>query len=254
MCIILYKPSGVPMPDKSVVKNCWVNNPDGAGLMYRSGKEIIGKKGFMKQKQLLKSILADDFTGLDLVIHFRWATHGLRDQTATHPFPVVTDTKKLTAQNWISSAGIAHNGIISGYGSASLSDTQEFIHLDLGHFGSISDRPEVESYLKSKGGKYVLMTAKKTVMIGDFISDAGCYYSNADYRTDRAWNVRHYSPVKAGKWYEGTEQSGYYWGPINVDICPYSGRIPNGEICSTCQDFDWNAEICRAAYDHKRWE
>jgi hypothetical protein len=247
MCIICYKPAGVQLPEKSVLKNCWSGNPDGAGIMYRTNKGVVGQKGFMKQKNLLSALLDNDFTGTDLVIHFRWATHGLRDKTATHPFPLSCDTRDLTSVSWKAEAGLAHNGIISGYGTDDLSDTQEFIKLDLGHFSGLADRPEVEKYIKSKGGRYVLMTAKRTIIIGDFISDHGCYWSNSDYKHEKI-NWRHWKPTK---YHNGVFSDYDDFGPINTDICPYSGRIANIQICESCSDYDHYDMICKSAWGRK---
>lgn len=245
MCIIVYKPAGAELPEKSILKNCWANNPDGAGIMWADRGVVRGRKGFMKQKQVMAELEpATAWVDYDLVIHFRWATHGLRDQTATHPFPLSTDTKELTRTTWQSRSGIAHNGVISGYGTKDLSDTQEFIKLDLGHFSALADRLEVHKYLESKGGRYVLMTGKRTIMVGNFIADGGCYYSNSDYKTTYARFTGPYYVPKTQK------QGKIAWadtGPINTDICPYTGRIPEIYRCETCQEFSWYDSSCELA-------
>lgn len=232
------------MPDKSILKNCWNNNPDGAGYMYRTGKGVIGSKGYMKQKALISALAVKErlFNGSDLVIHFRWATHGLRDHTATHPFPLSTDTKDLTKSSWKGEAGLAHNGIIANYGTKDLSDTQDFIFSDLGHFNSLADRPEVLKYLESKGGRYALMTSRKTYLIGSFLQDDGVYYSNSDYK----YSIKSYKYSqgyyhKAGKEYPAGYFSG---GPANTDICPLTGRISNIYDCETCHNYRWEEMSC----------
>ena len=47
MCIIVYKPIGIDLPDKKTLETCFENNPDGAGFMYRKGREIRIRKGYM---------------------------------------------------------------------------------------------------------------------------------------------------------------------------------------------------------------
>ena len=49
MCIIVAKPKGVDMPSNEIFRNCFIDNNDGAGLMYANPKTgmIEIEKGFM---------------------------------------------------------------------------------------------------------------------------------------------------------------------------------------------------------------
>ena len=40
MCIIVYKPAGKRLPSENILKNCFINNPDGAGIMIKTEKGI----------------------------------------------------------------------------------------------------------------------------------------------------------------------------------------------------------------------
>ena len=40
MCIIIEKPKYAKTPSRKVLKNCWDNNPDGAGYMYNAGGKV----------------------------------------------------------------------------------------------------------------------------------------------------------------------------------------------------------------------
>ena len=48
MCIICCKPMGKDMPTEEIMKNMWVNNPDGAGFMYVKNHKLVIEKGFME--------------------------------------------------------------------------------------------------------------------------------------------------------------------------------------------------------------
>ena len=45
MCIIVVKPSSVVV-SRSILENCFANNPDGAGYMFANEGKVLIKKGF----------------------------------------------------------------------------------------------------------------------------------------------------------------------------------------------------------------
>jgi hypothetical protein len=71
---------------------------------------------------------------------------------------------------------VAHNGIIHGVATSKLiSDTMMFIkHMD-------KSKP-IEKQLLSDDGKFCVFTEHKAYLLGDFIYEKGCYYSNDDFR------------------------------------------------------------------------
>lgn len=104
MCIAILNDNTTTLK-KNVLKNCWKNNGDGAGMLWtengvlKSHKEMIDFDSFYNKylsirqsKQSKKSYV---------VLHFRISTHGAVDETNCHPFFV---NDKL---------GFVHNGIIS---------------------------------------------------------------------------------------------------------------------------------------------
>ena len=46
MCIIVIKPQNVAFPSKEILKNCFTQNPDGAGFMYPANHKVMIEKGF----------------------------------------------------------------------------------------------------------------------------------------------------------------------------------------------------------------
>jgi len=71
---------------------------------------------------------------------------------------------------------VAHNGIIHGLqASKIISDTMMFIK-------TMDKTKKFESQVCKDDGKFCVFTEHKSYLIGDFIYDEGCYYSNDDFR------------------------------------------------------------------------
>lgn len=103
MCVIVYKPEGIPV-DLDVLKKCWDSNSDGAGLMFSENNKLVVAKGFMKwrtMRKYLKRRGMDQMEKRSVAFHFRIATHGSVGVDNTHPF--------LINEN----LAMMHNGIIS---------------------------------------------------------------------------------------------------------------------------------------------
>lgn len=205
MCIIVYKPKGKKMPDKKQLKVCWDNNPDGAGYMYPSGKQVIIKKGFMNFEEFHRNLMYDYIRyskETDFVLHFRISTQGGVNKQCCHPFPLSKDMNMLKCTRVKSPIGIAHNGVIDltteYYGSmkntVTYSDTMKFItdYLSLiikdKYFYYDDDTLElIERLADSKLA--IMDDTGHTTLIGDFIEDDGIYYSNEYYKTKRQRKV-----------------------------------------------------------------
>ena len=100
MCVIIHKQPGVTIPEDTLRK-CWLSNFHGAGFMYSENKKLVIKKGYMKLKDFLIAYNESNPKDKEMIIHFRYATHGKIDEGGTHPYLV---------QNRI---GVVHNGILS---------------------------------------------------------------------------------------------------------------------------------------------
>lgn len=179
MCIIIVKPKDSPLPEKEIIKNCFENNPDGAGYMYRRGKTIHIVKGFFDVDALWKSLQA--VKDADACIHFRWATHGTINRGNCHPFPITSSVKEMTNTRAHCKVAVAHNGIIHGLATSKIiSDTMMFIK-------TMDKSKKIESQLCKDDGKFCVFTEHKSYLIGDFIYDKGCYFSNDDYKEVRTY-------------------------------------------------------------------
>ena len=114
MCIAIANKKNKPLSDQEII-NCWENNSDGAGILYKqNGKLKIFKEMNSVDKYLKK--YKKLITQSNCVLHFRISTHGGVNEKNCHPFFV---NHKL---------GFAHNGVISGYGTKvkDQSDTYSF--------------------------------------------------------------------------------------------------------------------------------
>ena len=177
MCIAIMKSANKKI-SKSTLRRCYDANPDGAGFMYAEDKQLVVKKGYFTFKEFYKEYRPHG--DKQVLIHFRIKTHGPIDKNNCHPFLVN------------SGLGFIHNGIISGYGSNSKSDTIEFNEAILQKIvakhgnNSLFDDPMVElienviGYSKlvflDRHGNYTIMNEKK----GNW--NDGVWYSNMSWK------------------------------------------------------------------------
>jgi predicted glutamine amidotransferase len=192
MCIAIYKPKNIVLK-KEILKECWMDNPDGAGFAYRtenkSGEEIIIHKGYMRFKSFW-SAYTKLSQSLEMVIHFRFATHGLIDKHNTHPFGL------------LHGGAFAHNGILGELEEEPIrSDTRIFVedvlnlHLKKNKgFGSkLHEKRILEMALgRSKG--LLMLQGEKTVILNEAkgLWAHGCWFSNDGFKP--------YTPKKVTTW------------------------------------------------------
>lgn len=193
MCIVVYKKIGQSLPSRDILKNCFINNPDGAGFMYNFKNKVIIEKGFMTW-EAFDVALSNVENKIDvrksaMVLHFRITTQGGINQECTHPFPLSSKMDDLKLLRTTSDIGVAHNGIISltsTYSKVDYSDTMKFIT------DYLSLIIESKDYYKSKnklkliqrlcGSKLAILDSNgHCELIGDFIENNGIYYSNSSY-------------------------------------------------------------------------
>lgn len=193
MCVIMVKPMGVSFPEDKVFKNCWTNNPDGAGFMYTWKERVHIVKGLMTYKALMEALTkARKVTGdkVPYVVHFRIATQGF-NPCCTHPFPVSSSMKSLKALSGTTRLGMAHNGIIhlTSDGNKTYSDTMLFIQKYLYNivhgdnwYTDVKTCNLITNLIESS--RIVLLNdAGKLAMFGEgWVRDSKVYYSNSSYK------------------------------------------------------------------------
>lgn len=117
MCIAILNSKAGGLISKETLNTCWQGNKDGAGMMWAINdrlhifKELKKFKKFYAEYEKVRTENPD----IPIVLHFRWATHGLKDMDNCHPY--------LVHEN----LGFVHNGIITGVAhSKTKSDTAIF--------------------------------------------------------------------------------------------------------------------------------
>lgn len=190
----MFKPSGVTLPNREMFDALWKRNSHGGGFCVCSKGMVHGSKGYMEFEEFYKAVTESIKTEDTAIVHMRIATHGARDKTATHPFPASGDRGQLQATTWTSKYGVAHNGVITGYGTrnekeySALSDTQEFILKNLSSPAFLEllfskDTCAVNLIDKALGGDRMIVLRGDgfSVMFGFWHKFEGCEYSNMDY-------------------------------------------------------------------------
>ena len=211
MCIIVAKPKGVEMPKNEIFRNCFMNNDDGAGLMYANPSTgmIEIEKGFMTWHSFETRLdelkeKYNDFKDMNFVAHFRIGTQGKNDGYTCHPFPISSKDKMLRKLKLTTDMGFVHNGILSDYSSSSydyktktyikkqsvLSDTQLFIKHQLNSYKSLNRnflknkqvRDFISRYASENSSKFAFIDkGDQLYLFGNFTKDDGVYYSNSTY-------------------------------------------------------------------------
>jgi predicted glutamine amidotransferase len=190
MCLISVKIIGVDLPKDEDLKEGESGNKDGIGIAYwkNNTKEVLIKKDFLDIDTFLTWLHLNIKKEDSCVIHFRYATHGLKDAGNRHPFPLTKNTELLRKTELVCQSAVAHNGIISEYNRhTKYSDTQKFV-LDI-----LSDET-IKNSLESAGVKKlisnfigfdrlaIITNVGKIHLWGEYEKEGDVYYSNSGYK------------------------------------------------------------------------
>ncbi|GHT63696.1 hypothetical protein FACS1894110_01960 [Spirochaetia bacterium] len=93
------KTGGIAWPGMKYMKNCFINNSDGAGVAWADADGLHIKKGYFEWPSLWQDLKT--LEAYPVLLHCRFATHGSINEANCHPFLL---------KNGLA---IAHNGIIS---------------------------------------------------------------------------------------------------------------------------------------------
>ena len=194
MCIIIAKDKIGRLPTDEELKTSFEYNDDGAGFMYVDNGNVVIDKGYMTYDSFIKHYKAllikyNNFENKSLVIHCRIGTSGRNTKGNTHPYPITDNIEKLKTRHLSrEKIGIAHNGIIRGYGTATgLNDTQEYISKVLyplyTHYEDFYKNEDILYQIeRATNSKFAILDNTDTIYyIGDFIDDNGLNFSNDTY-------------------------------------------------------------------------
>ncbi len=255
MCIIVVKPKKVEFPEKRTLRNCFSNNPDGAGFMYVDNNEVVIDKGYMSFRKFWKGYrrknLSQDQT---VIFHFRIGTSGQSTCEFCHPFPLTFDRLAQTALNLRCDMGLVHNGIIGSLGNTFSSDTMEYITTILSDpyiKYNLRDSKTIQSLIKNDIGhskfailypddNYVLINEEKFDEYKDCLYSNYTYmYNNNSYGYD---SIVKYTPKQA------TMLDNDDWFGANEFDVSSPHRIANvdalNETCEACIDSHKDCETC----------
>ena len=132
MCIIIHKVFEENRPSRAVLRRCFENNPDGAGICWRNhiNDPITVVKGLMTVEDFLETA-GEVPEWAEALYHCRIGTSGRIAPQWCHPFPVSNKRKDLMQTGiFTTDAAFVHNGILS-MGTEKLSDTQLYIRDEL---------------------------------------------------------------------------------------------------------------------------
>lgn len=175
MCLAIHKPKGKTVPEH-YLKEGMESNKDGAGFCYFNGKEVITEKGFFTWKEFIKAY--NKVKHFEMLIHFRWATHGSVCKENCHPF------------NAHNGSAVVHNGVLNMPTYGDNTDSQAFVDFVLTPLlkdGVNASNPAlsilIEAFL-GKSSKVAIMEKDGTVTIYNSKlghHKKGVWYSNYSY-------------------------------------------------------------------------
>lgn len=240
MCVIIDRPPGRTIPKRYLV-TAMEDNPDGWGMMKATSHGIFSLHG-MDEKGFWD---AYEFMGDgDLTIHFRWATHGLKDVINCHPFEILNGEY-----------AVVHNGIIHvDCEVPDMSDTWHFangmlaeaLRLHPEWWGGRRFRKYLEHKLGSNNKLVILRSDGEKMFINrkEGVQDSGLWLSNAGPLTENSYNRYHnYYSGRDVKWWRDRHISG-----SNTLM----GQAKNENTVDWTPK--WNTGWCEMEEDQEYWE
>jgi predicted glutamine amidotransferase len=219
MCIIIYKPEGVVVPEKIFQKwltNGESGNKDGAGIAVKVGKRVVWEKGFFKLADTISVAGKYNVAKCALVVHFRTGTSGGQGKELTHPFLISPKRshKLLAGELANNEALIFHNGILSGtgvtyqyYTTRAESDTSTVAENLKAYGKTIATNPKLLTGILNAveaSQKFLVMSNFGISLTDNFIEENGVFFSNSAYKSSIAsvrtipYRYEFYDPFRKG--------------------------------------------------------
>lgn len=205
MCVIAVKKAGITWPGKRYLRNCYTNNPDGAGIAWVDDKGLHVKKGYFNWGLLYADLRA--LERYPVLLHCRMATHGSVSKENCHPFRLKNG------------AVLAHNGVIKITPlEENMTDSETFGKTFVEKFSLRAlEQPHIKELLES----YIGYSNKIALLKpdGNFIllnEDQGCEFGGVWF-SNESFDTRYvdtYSFLRTGN---------------TNKIYPYFGRFDYGD-------------------------
>lgn len=166
MCVLLYKPKGVNLPDRDIITACHLANPHGSG--FASETDYFKSLSFSQFYKRLQRVSKDE----NCLIHFRLATHGSICRANCHPFQLGGIT-------------FAHNGILDIKPDGDMTDSEtgfrKYIYPVAAKYGINSDETAYAVNQIIGYSRFALMQGDDVRLFGNFAQFEGVYYSNGRF-------------------------------------------------------------------------
>ena len=243
MCVIAISAKGIKQPTMEQLRNCFENNPHGAGYMYACKGEVHIHKGFMTWEDFERAVRNEHFTEEDPVVyHFRITTQAGVKPSMTHPFPLTPNIAQCEALDVTTRGiGLAHNGIIrmtTNYKETRYSDTALFVAqymTKLLRKRSDADDLAVLTMIENlTNSKWAILTPDGEIRtVGHFITTKGLMFSNDSYLPPKPVKKAPYSASsyagKPGKYptYHSYDYDDCSW--IERDYMYYRNQTPENK-------------------------
>lgn len=175
MCLLIFKKENEEIPYEHLVE-ADRNNPHGCGISWADGSSIQIEKGDLWNADNIAERLGK-IGKVPAIVHFRWMTHGEKNEANTHPFKL--------PKGW----SAAHNGIISGVDCyEGESDTRAFLRENVTPIIDYIIEPEIQEALEKRIGinnkMAFLHSTGEWFLLNEKIGHwkDGIWYSNYGYR------------------------------------------------------------------------
>jgi predicted glutamine amidotransferase len=285
MCIAILNTKGTTLK-KDILRNCWENNGDGAGLLYITDDKKLETFKEMKSFDSFYDKYIEvrkKYGKRNIVLHFRISTHGKINETNCHPF-LVDDN-----------VGFVHNGMIySVPTSTDYSDTYMFNELILKNLKQGFENEDaildmLADYI-GNGSKLIFLNKNNEWSIVNESAGhwhLGCWFSNTSYKQVNNWydfggvkkykSTSNYGATKTT--YREESPKGYLWSSDSLEDCQcgscdmvlYGVKEMEDGLCAWCKEeelamasvsdcevcevkegkfnVNWNAHICTDCTD-----
>ncbi len=181
MCLAIYKPAGKLIP-RDHLFNGFQSNKDGAGMSFNENGQLVVRKGYFDFESFYTEYLKNE--DRQMLIHFRWATHGHKNEFNCHPWLI---------QDKDYSVSVIHNGVISIESTDEMSDTGHFVHgwlapLIKRHSRKLAFDPVFKKIIEEFVGSYnkvaILDSYGRFTIYNENQGawDGGVWYSNTNYK------------------------------------------------------------------------
>lgn len=191
------------------LKNCWENNPHGAGVAWQSGKRVRIEKGMMTWEvfeafieKLHKTV--DPLTTA-VMYHFRITSRGDTCAEQTHPYPVSRNPDDLKRLSLRTSCAVMHNGTMPISTYKGMNDTQTFVLDYLTRIDALNhdwehSKDALDLIEAITDSKMAFLKNNEIVTVGEFVENEGVLYSNDGYLPPWSdwYRYAHYGTVTTG--------------------------------------------------------